>query len=218
MYVIFLFFSLVRSHSISPLYRYFLKKKTHILTSLDIQTFRRPTSRPPPARTTSTPQYQRRSPSMVWTTCDGWILSSLLLFFLDTYYETVRRYQPCFCYSCLFGCFHFQPPHRLLTSLQPHSSIAHPIPSYPLFGFDVRSSPLHCYPFFVSLILVLFFLLFLWWKDALDIIIPSSAGRNIFSYSSYLYPSTIYQLTSRRLMDPSVSRLPFSPPFLRLRI
>jgi len=28
-------------------------------------TFRRPTSRPPPARTTSAPQYQRRTPSMV---------------------------------------------------------------------------------------------------------------------------------------------------------
>jgi len=28
-------------------------------------TFRRPTTRPPPVRTTSAPQYQRRTPSMV---------------------------------------------------------------------------------------------------------------------------------------------------------
>ena len=59
---------------------------------------------------------------------------------------------------------------------------------------------LHCYAFFISLNLVLFFSLFLWWKDALDIIIPSSAGREISSpplfrsYPSYLYPSSIYHL------------------------
>jgi len=35
-----------------------------------------------------------------------------------------RWYQPCFFYSCLFGCSHFWPPHRLLALSQPqHSSL-----------------------------------------------------------------------------------------------
>lgn len=42
-----------------------------LISSLPIQTFRRPTSRPPPVRTTSAPQYQRRTPSMVWNMYDG---------------------------------------------------------------------------------------------------------------------------------------------------
>ena len=42
--------------------------------------------------------------------------------FLDAFYErTVRWYQPCFCYSCLFGCFSFLTS----SSSRPHSYV-HP--------------------------------------------------------------------------------------------
>ena len=40
--------------------------------------------------------------------------------FLDAFYErTVRWYQPCFCYSCLFGCFSFLTS----SSSRPHSYV-----------------------------------------------------------------------------------------------
>ena len=88
--------------------------------------------------------------------------------------------------------------------ISPHASCfmfhAHAISSYPLFGSDVRSV-LHCiaarssFRWFLNILGFSFF--FLRWRDALDIIIPSSAGRNLSpplpfsSYSFYLYPSTI---------------------------
>lgn len=129
-----------------------------------------------------------------------WLVS--LLFSLDASYEqTVRRYQPCFCYSCLFGCFSFStsslPSYIILT---PFISVApcfmlpctlHPLLS--IFGPYDRSTPLHCYTLFVPLNLGFssFFSL-LQWKDALDIIIPSSAGEGMFFFFSIYFSSYFY--------------------------
>lgn len=150
MYVIFSYLTC----SFPSLHRLLLKKKPHILTSHIIQTFRRPTTRPPPVRTTSAPQYQRRTPSMVWNTCDGWnSLVSPLNVFLDAFfYEwTVRRYQPCFYYSCLFGCFfilkllitlhHLDPVH---TSPLLHDSCFMLTPSLLIHYSDMMSVPPRC--------------------------------------------------------------------------
>jgi len=161
--------------------------------------------------------------------------SRLLLFSLDAFYyeQTVRRYQPCFCYSCPFGCFHFQPPRRLLAIISTpfiyvspllHASRFTLTPSLPIYYLDLmdRSSPLHCYTFFVLLnfFFLDFFLLAVERRSEFDIIIPSCVGRKnfpLFCSFSYLYPFTIYLLPVHGYPSPTASRLSFSFS-LRLRV
>jgi len=75
-----------------------------------------------------------------------------------------------------------------------HASCFMLTPSLLIHYSDMMSVPPRCISSRSSFRWILvFFVLFLRWKDTLDIIIPSSAGREISSlfcsYSSYLYPS-----------------------------
>jgi len=144
------------------------------------QTFRRPTSRPPPVRSTSVPQYQRRMPSMVW---NMWMAGFLLLLPLDAscYDQTVRSYESCFCCSCLSWMFPFLSLPLYFASSHPTISILpcsilafiHPHPLIPINNLDpvvVRTS-LHRYAFsfcwcwsFKMLDLSFFFLPFLFFS------------------------------------------------------
>lgn len=70
---------------------------------------------------------------------DGWILFPYFLWTPSTTSKPFRRYQPCFCYSCHFGCFHSQLP--------PSSSQRHLSPFPPCFMFHAPCSrhpiPIH---------------------------------------------------------------------------
>jgi len=80
--------------------------------------------------------------------------------------------------------------------------------SYPSYGSDVRSTPLHCYAFFVSLK----FFFFGQWKKTLSIsLFLHLLGRKVLPFFSSLslsfhyLPSTTYLLPS----SPTTSKSPF---------
>ena len=121
-------------------------------------------------------------------------------------------------FNLLFALHHLDLIHL------PFMLHAHAISSYPLFGSDVRSV-LRCiaarslFRWFLKILGFFFFGLFFFFameKDALDIIIPSSAWKEPFfsppflfsSYFSYLYPSTIHLEAHGLFHLPSTS--PFS--------
>lgn len=218
-----------------PLPFNFEEESPHADFTYDIQTFRRPSSRPPPVRTTSAPQYQRRTPSMVWTMCDGWILSSLLLFSLDAfYYEqplddinhvfVTHVFLDVFIYNLLVAFLHhldYVPP--LL-----HASRSTLTPSLPIYYLDMmdRSYPLHCYTFFVLLNLVFFGIFFFLAVETLKTLWislflhlwegPLFCSFSFLSLSFHYLPPTFC-----RFMGPSISHrleVLFFFFFLRLRI
>jgi len=124
-----------------------------------------------------------------------------------------------FILNLLFTLHHLDPIHTFT-----HASCfmfhAHAIPSYPLFGYDVHSTPLHCFAFFVSLNLGFFLFLFaverrsgyhysfICWKGKF----PPFLFLSFLSLSFHIFPlSTTYLV--RRPMGPIYLLPPRSRPF-----
>lgn len=156
-----------------------------LISSFSIQTFRRPTSRPPPVRTTSAPQYQRRTPSMVWNMYDGCIFFSSY-FPPDGHLLLRSNHQMIFMFLLLMPCWIFPfltlstaSLLRLKLAISVAMSHARSISTYDRF-----QAPLHHYAFFRSGYWNCFKMLFLlrW-----NIIILSSAGWGFSPFLSFHY-------------------------------
>ena len=126
--------------------------------------------------------------------------------FLDAFYErTVRWYQPCFCYSCLFGCFSFltsssSRPHSYVhTCFMIHASCSH----HPFLSIIRIWCPFHL----VALLHVLHFV------ESWFFVLFAVERRSGYHYSFIcwkgkfppLFLSLSYQHTARWLICQSIS-------------